>query len=112
LPCFFLLSLLFYEHDEEVVKLKTYYEKHCQLFEDIHKWEVLYRKMLEHEKKANDPNRFNNRGGRLLQEEKKATTTGSLTPSFPVVKLTLSLSPISSLSQRTCNLFHPYRKYS
>jgi protein regulator of cytokinesis 1 len=42
-----------------------------QLFEDIHKWEVLYRKMLEHEKKANDPNRFNNRGGRLLQEEKE-----------------------------------------
>lgn len=62
---------LLQEHDEEVVKLKTYYEKHCQLFEDIHKWEVLYRKMLEHEKKANDPNRFNNRGGRLLQEEKE-----------------------------------------
>lgn len=62
---------LLQQHDEEVFKLKTYYEKHRQLFDDINQWAILFHKMLEHEKKANDPNRFNNRGGRLLQEEKE-----------------------------------------
>ncbi|XP_076104948.1 protein regulator of cytokinesis 1-like isoform X1 [Mytilus galloprovincialis] len=58
-------------HDEEVLRMKTYYEKHHELFKDISKWADLFKKMLEHERKANDPNRFNNRGGKLLLEEKE-----------------------------------------
>ncbi|KAJ8317075.1 hypothetical protein KUTeg_004979 [Tegillarca granosa] len=54
---------------------KCFFSKKCRdeflPFQDgVSRWEVLFRQMIENEKKANDPNRFNNRGGMLLQEEK------------------------------------------
>nr|XP_022335550.1 protein regulator of cytokinesis 1-like isoform X2 [Crassostrea virginica] len=58
------------EHDREVQKLKKYYDGHQHLFESLEKWDSYFRQMIEMERKANDPNRFNNRGGKLLQEEK------------------------------------------
>ncbi|XP_062612048.1 protein regulator of cytokinesis 1-like isoform X3 [Saccostrea cucullata] len=58
------------EHDREVQKLKKYYEGHKQMFENLERWDCHFRQMIEMERKANDPNRFNNRGGKLLQEEK------------------------------------------
>lgn len=58
------------EHEREVKKLKKYYEDHKQMFESLEKWDSFFRQMIEMERKANDPNRFNNRGGKLLQEEK------------------------------------------
>ncbi|OWF50790.1 Protein regulator of cytokinesis 1 [Mizuhopecten yessoensis] len=57
-------------HDLEVVRVRQIYNNHRQLYENVACWEVLFTQMLEFERKACDPNRFNNRGGNLLQEEK------------------------------------------
>uniref|UniRef100_A0A2K5QGF5 Protein regulator of cytokinesis 1 n=1 Tax=Cebus imitator TaxID=2715852 RepID=A0A2K5QGF5_CEBIM len=58
-------------HDAEIVRLRNYYEAHRELFEDVRKWEESWRLFLEFERKASDPNRFTNRGGNLLKEEKQ-----------------------------------------
>ncbi|XP_067878185.1 protein regulator of cytokinesis 1-like isoform X2 [Heterodontus francisci] len=58
-------------HDEELVKITLYYEKHQELFDNIEKWERWWKMFLEFEKKASDPNRYANRGGTLLREEKE-----------------------------------------
>ncbi|XP_036909472.1 protein regulator of cytokinesis 1 isoform X2 [Sturnira hondurensis] len=58
-------------HDAEVVRLKSYYELHKELFEGVRKWEESWRLFLDFERKASDPSRFTNRGGNLLKEEKQ-----------------------------------------
>ncbi|KAM9375381.1 protein regulator of cytokinesis 1-like [Pholidichthys leucotaenia] len=58
-------------HEAEVTSLKKYYEGHKELFEGVCKWEDNWTLYLELDKKANDPSRFNNRGGNLLKEEKQ-----------------------------------------
>nr|XP_012319246.1 protein regulator of cytokinesis 1 isoform X2 [Aotus nancymaae] len=58
-------------HDAEIVRLRNYYEAHRELFEGVQKWEESWRLFLEFERKASDPNRFTNRGGNLLKEEKQ-----------------------------------------
>uniref|UniRef100_T1J8R0 PRELI/MSF1 domain-containing protein n=1 Tax=Strigamia maritima TaxID=126957 RepID=T1J8R0_STRMM len=58
-------------HILEVDKLKMYLEENKDL---LYKWtrrNQLWSQMTEFEKRANDPNRFNNRGGGLLSEEKE-----------------------------------------
>ncbi|XP_071480181.1 protein regulator of cytokinesis 1-like isoform X1 [Diadema antillarum] len=57
-------------HDEALVQVKNYYESNQELLEAVRRREDMWKKMLEFEKKANDPNRFNNRGGNLLEEER------------------------------------------
>lgn len=57
-------------HDEEVIRMKGLYEK-CRLILDaVAKWETSWTQFVILEKKASDPNRFSNRGGTLLREEK------------------------------------------
>ncbi|XP_035168085.1 protein regulator of cytokinesis 1 isoform X2 [Oxyura jamaicensis] len=58
-------------HDAEVGKVKNYYETHKELFEAVQKWEENWKLFLELERKTTDPNRFANRGGSLLREEKQ-----------------------------------------
>ncbi|XP_040893968.1 protein regulator of cytokinesis 1-like isoform X2 [Toxotes jaculatrix] len=58
-------------HEAEVKTLKKYYEDHRELFEGVTKWQENWTLYLELDKKANDPARFNNRGGNLLKEEKQ-----------------------------------------
>ncbi|XP_060551130.1 protein regulator of cytokinesis 1-like [Ruditapes philippinarum] len=59
-------------HEKEVASVKEYYENHKQILELVGKREVLFHKMIEFEKRANDPNRFfSDRGGKLLLEEKE-----------------------------------------
>ncbi|XP_077131637.1 protein regulator of cytokinesis 1-like isoform X1 [Ranitomeya variabilis] len=59
------------QHDEEVLKMKVLYEK-CKLILDaVAKWESSWAQFVILEKKALDPNRFSNRGGTLLKEEKE-----------------------------------------
>ncbi|KAK3094373.1 hypothetical protein FSP39_000913 [Pinctada imbricata] len=58
------------EHEQEVQRLRKYYEEHKDMFENVDRWQTYFTQMKEMEKRANDPNRFNNRGGSLLQEEK------------------------------------------
>ncbi|XP_041059026.1 protein regulator of cytokinesis 1-like isoform X3 [Carcharodon carcharias] len=58
-------------HDEELVKITLYYQKHQELLVNVEKWECWWKVLLELEKKASDPNRYANRGGTLLKEEKE-----------------------------------------
>ncbi|XP_060707604.1 protein regulator of cytokinesis 1-like [Hemiscyllium ocellatum] len=58
-------------HDEELVKITLYYQKHQKLFADIEKRECWWKTFLELEKKASDPHRYANRGGTLLKEERE-----------------------------------------
>ncbi|XP_045893215.1 protein regulator of cytokinesis 1-like isoform X2 [Micropterus dolomieu] len=60
-------------HEAEERTLKKYYEDHKELFEGVTKWQENWTLYLELDKKANDPSRFNNRGGNLLKEEKQRT---------------------------------------
>ncbi|CAL1540533.1 unnamed protein product [Lymnaea stagnalis] len=58
-------------HEDELEKLRQYYNLHKDLLEKIARREELFKNMLVFEEKASDPNRFfNDRGGKLLQEEK------------------------------------------
>ncbi|XP_033044823.1 protein regulator of cytokinesis 1 isoform X3 [Trachypithecus francoisi] len=67
-------------HDAEIVQLKNYYEVHKELFEGVQKWEETWRLFLEFERKASDPNRFTNRGGNLLKEEKQRAKLQKMLP--------------------------------
>ncbi|XP_029289675.1 protein regulator of cytokinesis 1-like isoform X1 [Cottoperca gobio] len=58
-------------HEAEVRTLKKCFEDHRELFEGVTKWQENWTLYLELDKKANDPSRFNNRGGNLLKEEKQ-----------------------------------------
>ncbi|CAK6961517.1 protein regulator of cytokinesis 1-like [Scomber scombrus] len=60
-------------HEAEVSTLKTYFEDHKELFQGVTKWHENWTLYLELDRKANDPMRFNNRGGNLLKEEKQRT---------------------------------------
>ncbi|TMS05069.1 Protein regulator of cytokinesis 1 [Larimichthys crocea] len=73
-------------HEAEVKTLKKYYEDHKELFEGVTKWQGNWTLYLELDKKANDPARFNNRGGNLLKEEKQRT---DLQKSLPKLEKTL-----------------------
>ncbi|XP_051236662.1 protein regulator of cytokinesis 1 isoform X2 [Dicentrarchus labrax] len=73
-------------HEAEVRTLKKYYEDHRELFEGVTKWQENWTLYLELDKKANDPTRFNNRGGNLLKEEKQRA---DLQKSLPKLEKTL-----------------------
>ncbi|XP_059159147.1 protein regulator of cytokinesis 1-like isoform X2 [Physella acuta] len=58
-------------HEQELEKLRGYYNTHRDILEKIAQRDVLFKNMVAFEEKASDPNRFfNDRGGKLLQEEK------------------------------------------
>lgn len=54
----------------ELENLKEYSKCYQETFLKILEWEELSEKLIETEKKSTDPNRFNNRGGALLQIER------------------------------------------
>ncbi|XP_052225919.1 protein regulator of cytokinesis 1-like isoform X3 [Dreissena polymorpha] len=59
-------------HEAEVAKVKEYYSVHQTILQLVEQREALFHKMIEFEKRANDPNRFfADRGGKLLVEEKE-----------------------------------------
>ncbi|XP_068170194.1 protein regulator of cytokinesis 1-like isoform X2 [Antennarius striatus] len=58
-------------HEAEVKNLVKTYEDHKELFDGVTKWQENWTLYLELDQKANDPTRFNNRGGNLLKEEKQ-----------------------------------------
>ncbi|XP_067829587.1 protein regulator of cytokinesis 1b isoform X5 [Heptranchias perlo] len=67
-------------HNLELDRLKLYYQAHQELFEGVCKWEENWKLYLGFEKKASDPNRFTNRGGNLLKEEKQRTKLYKMLP--------------------------------
>jgi len=60
-------------HESELTKMQAYYGKHKDLFFNFSKWNKNFEQMVELDKKSRmpDPNRYKNRGGGLLNEEKK-----------------------------------------
>jgi len=57
-------------HERLVENLKSYQEEHKKLLDMWRKRETFWKEMRDYEAKADDPGRFNNRGGALLKEEK------------------------------------------
>ncbi|CAH1783464.1 unnamed protein product [Owenia fusiformis] len=57
-------------HEKEVAKIKEYYEENKAMLDRVARREKLWEDMMEFERRAADPNRFTNRGGGLLKEEK------------------------------------------
>ncbi|KFB47592.1 hypothetical protein ZHAS_00015561 [Anopheles sinensis] len=58
-------------HELELIELKDFYRKNEQLFEMVTQRQEMWDRMLALENKSNDPSRYNNRGGKLLEEEKE-----------------------------------------
>ncbi|XP_057693587.1 protein regulator of cytokinesis 1-like isoform X2 [Corythoichthys intestinalis] len=75
-------------HEAEIQRLKAYFEEHKELFEGVTKWQENWTTYLELDRKANDPMRFNNRGGNLLREEKQRS---DLQKSLPKLEKTLKV---------------------
>ncbi|RUS81031.1 hypothetical protein EGW08_011197 [Elysia chlorotica] len=57
-------------HEEELEKMRKYYSSARDLFERLSHRDELFQKMIVMEAKAHNVNRYKNRGGKLLQEEK------------------------------------------
>lgn len=58
-------------YERELERVKQFYETNKKILDKFNNWLIMWNELLELEMKANDPNRFNNRGGQLLLEEKK-----------------------------------------
>lgn len=58
------------ELETEFNDLKIFYDKYREVFEKFIEFEESMERLIELEKKSTDPNRFNNRGGALLQMER------------------------------------------
>lgn len=58
-------------HEMELAELKEFYEQYKNIFEMYDERKHLWEQMDALEKKKTDPNRYNNRGGQLLKEEKE-----------------------------------------
>lgn len=67
-------------YDNEVAKWRKYYKDTEHIIQKIEKRQELWDQMILIENKAADPNRFKNRGGNLLQEEKQRKQLQKLLP--------------------------------
>ncbi|XP_030378489.1 protein regulator of cytokinesis 1 isoform X2 [Scaptodrosophila lebanonensis] len=67
-------------HELELDDLKTYYNNNKELFELFARRAELWERMEALEAKAKEPNRYNNRGGQLLKEERERKTITAKLP--------------------------------
>ncbi|XP_068155647.1 protein regulator of cytokinesis 1-like [Drosophila tropicalis] len=67
-------------HELELDDLKSYYYKNKTIFELFESRGTLWARMEALEAKANEPGRFNNRGGQLLKEERERKAITSKLP--------------------------------
>ncbi|XP_035895754.1 protein regulator of cytokinesis 1-like [Anopheles stephensi] len=58
-------------HELELESLKAFYNENEAIFQMVHQRQEMWDRMLALENKSNDPTRYNNRGGKLLDEEKE-----------------------------------------
>ncbi|KAI4454854.1 biotinidase-related [Holotrichia oblita] len=58
-------------HEIEVDKMRAYYQKHKETLLMLERREEYWKRLTELEDRENDPNRYKNRGGTLLKEEKE-----------------------------------------
>lgn len=61
-------------YERELERIKRYYEANKEILDKFQRWRQMWKELIDLEIKANDPNRFTNRGGQLLLEEKKRKT--------------------------------------
>ncbi|XP_063983095.1 protein regulator of cytokinesis 1-like [Diachasmimorpha longicaudata] len=73
-------------HELELEELKRFYQQNEKIFQLFNQYEEMFQKMVELELKSDDPNRLNNRGGQLLEEEK---TRKLLTKNLPKTEANL-----------------------
>lgn len=57
--------------EAELSVVKTFHDENAELMEKVARREDLWSCLLEFEKKRQDPDRFHNRGGNLLREERE-----------------------------------------
>lgn len=67
-------------YDNEVAKWRKYYKDTEHIIQKIEKRRELWDQMILFENKATDPNRFKNRGGNLLQEERQRKLLQKMLP--------------------------------
>ncbi|XP_017872538.1 PREDICTED: protein regulator of cytokinesis 1-like isoform X1 [Drosophila arizonae] len=67
-------------HELELDDLKSFYTSNKEIFELFASRSEFWARMEALEAKANDPNRFNNRGGQLLKEERERKAIGTKLP--------------------------------
>jgi protein regulator of cytokinesis 1 len=67
-------------HEMELEELTIFYEENHDVFKLLKERQDLLDRMEILEQKANDPNRYNNRGGGLLKEEKERKTINANLP--------------------------------
>ncbi|KAF2903144.1 hypothetical protein ILUMI_03046 [Ignelater luminosus] len=67
-------------HDIEIQKLERYYSENEKLFTLLEERKNLWEKMATLEKRATQPDRYKNRGGQLLKEEKERNTLSKRIP--------------------------------
>ncbi|CAG9763779.1 unnamed protein product [Ceutorhynchus assimilis] len=77
-------------HELEIQKWKKYYEDNGKLLDIIKKHQELWDKMIQFEENATGVNRFKNRGGQLLQEEKERNKLSKVIPQLEEQMLNLS----------------------
>ncbi|XP_062560143.1 protein regulator of cytokinesis 1-like [Armigeres subalbatus] len=58
-------------HEMELSDLKEFYRNNEIIFQLVEQRKEMWEKMISLEQKSNDPSRYNNRGGKLLEEEKE-----------------------------------------
>ncbi|XP_065078930.1 protein regulator of cytokinesis 1-like [Ochlerotatus camptorhynchus] len=58
-------------HEMELNDLKEFYRNNETIFQLVEQRKEMWEKMMSLEQKSNDPSRYNNRGGKLLEEEKE-----------------------------------------
>lgn len=56
-------------HEREVQRLKQLYNSNAQIYKAIEKRQAMWARYLELERGASDPDKFKNRGGKLLREQ-------------------------------------------
>ena len=59
------------QHEDEVCRLQQHLTKHKPLYRLVEKRETLWRQKQQFDENASNPQRFNNRGGQLLKEERE-----------------------------------------
>ncbi|XP_030764869.1 protein regulator of cytokinesis 1-like [Sitophilus oryzae] len=77
-------------HEMEIQKWKDYYRENGKLLELLEKHKELWERMIELEENATGPNRYKNRGGKLLQEEKERNKLSKMIPKIEEEILALS----------------------
>ncbi|XP_057338745.1 protein regulator of cytokinesis 1-like isoform X1 [Microplitis mediator] len=57
-------------HEIEIERLRQHYEENKKIYDLLEKWEETWGQMKEIQRRSEDPDRFHNRGGQLLADEK------------------------------------------